>query len=327
MRYLTSIFLVLGICYNAVAAECPDGYTLSDINNCTITCRAGYYVATPGAQCEKITDVYTYTDAPHTVAYGETSDAFLKKCPRTANGDRGSIPRSIGINASISSCNLYTYNVRMTEIDRYDKVNCTTDSIYGCVWLTHGTGGAACYYTTGADGAAIYDNRNVDPATGAVRLSCVGGSYLDTCDAGYYAPYINTSDGLQHHPCNPVGTSYWSPDGDLNRYECPPGTATCGFGECADSADDCVPYKTMKISGHGDVLLFPTARSEKPLVVRYGDGTKYYGMTTPATQPHGIHIKYPDGTVRTLLSPTDSFVKYYVGFNGGQSLENILMFD
>jgi len=311
VKYLASVFLVFGICFNAMCAECPDGYTFTNTNRCEITCQAGYYVASAGEQCRKITDIYTYTDQPHTITYGETSDAFLKKCPRTADGYYGWIPPSIGINDSINICILDKNNLRMTEKDQsYDGGICTTDSIGSCTWLTHGTGGAPCYYTTGPDGAAIYDNRRIDPATGESRRACVGGSSLTACDAGYYAPYISSGDGLQQHPCNPVGTSYWSPDGDLNRYECPTGTATCGFGECADSADDCLPYKTLKISGHGDVLLFPIKRSEHSLAVRDGNGTIYYGMTTPAAQPHGVHIKYPDGTIRTLLSPTDSFVKY-----------------
>ncbi len=217
--------------------------------------------------------------------------------------------------------------LRMSQRDRYSDVNCDTTDIHGCIWLTHGTGSAPCYYTTGADGAAIYDNQIIDPVTGEHRWGCVGGSVLTECDAGYYAPYLGTGSGLQHHPCNPVGTAYWSPDKDLNRYECPAGTATCGFGECADSADDCLPYKTMKIDGHGDILLWSVKRSQKALAVMFPDGSVYYGMMTPVAQPRGLHVQSTDGKVYTVLSPADSFVTYSHKNYDGTILTDTLMFD
>lgn len=316
MKYLIIICcLTIGVSHDAlcateVATGCVDGYTLTDDFYCKITCQPGYYVATPGGQCIRITERTTYTDAPHTIAYGETSDAFLKKCPKSASGGLNVYIPDVWLHSSITYCTDWVENLRMSQKDRYESVNCDTANIYSCYWKTHGVGAAQCYYTTGTDGSAIYDNQRTDPVTGEGRRECVGGSYLYECDAGYYAPYQSTGDALQHHPCNPVGTAYWSPAKDINRYECPVGTATCGFGECADSADDCLPYKTLKISGHGDILLWSEPRSEKSLAVMYPDGTIYYGMMTPAAQPRGLHIKYPDGKIYTVLSPTDSFVTY-----------------
>lgn len=321
MKYLIIICLTVGICGHALCAECPAGYTQTDAGNCTITCQPGYFVEFPGAKCTKITEGSTYTDAPHTLSYGETSATFLKKCPRSADGSSAYIPDA-HMHNSVSFCLTHATNIRMSQQDRYGRNNCNTSDIHSCVWLTHGVGSAACYYTTGTDGAAIYDNQKTDPATGESRRACTGSSALSECDAGYYAPYLHTGDGLQYHPCNPVGTAYWSPDKDLNRYECPAGTATCGFGECADSADDCLPYKRLAMDGHGDILLWQVRRSEKSLAVKYPDGKIYYGMITPVAQAHGLNIAHPDGKTYTVLSPTDSFVPYDSGDN-----TDILMYD
>ena len=74
--------------HDAVYADtCADGYTWNTTTlQCEITCSAGYYIATAGGTCVPFPggDVY-YMDVAQTVAYGETSESFRKKCYVSTN--------------------------------------------------------------------------------------------------------------------------------------------------------------------------------------------------------------------------------------------------
>ena len=295
------------------AAECDNkpGYYVNDAGECVTHCNPGYYVPTPGAQCTRVTQPGNhYVDTAHDVKYGETSTNMLKQCPSTADGRIGFIPDSTlsWIGTSIDSCILFVSGLS------FSRSNCVANPsvVTECTYETHGVGTAPCYYTTGDDGAAIYDNRHTDPATGASRNICVGGSTLTACDAGWYASVIESPRGLQHHPCAPVGTGYWSPAGDLKRYPCPANTATCGWGDCAASADDCKPYRTLHTSTGVELMLQPRQRMSPALAVRMPDDTVWYSLSDAGARDDHVNIEY-NGAPHALVNPLDLFLSYPEG--------------
>ena len=132
-------------------------------------------------------------------------------CPgddmRYACPDGGFIPQVLQPSTTIKRCIKHVGNTRLVS-DLSECRGTETLCYKTSGQATHGTGSAPCYYSTKTN---QYDN------TGT---GCVGGSILETCDAGYYASYINKTSALKDHPCNPVGAGYYSPDGDLYRYAC-----------------------------------------------------------------------------------------------------------
>ena len=303
------ILLCLFVPILAHADTCPDGYTKQENGDCTILCAAGYRVENAGELCTEINYSTYYAPNAHTVKYGETSEPYLKPCPATADGTRGIIPVAPGqtLGASASGCFIYV-SVRYDASDRGNCVVIPTKP-YGCHYESHGDLFAACYYTTGEDGNAIYDKHTTDPATGASRRGCVGCTYIKTCDAGYYA--TKTSDcGVSpfQMPCSAVGHEYYSPDGDLNRYPCPENTATCGYGECAKSIDDCKPYRTLKSASGISLILQPDKSTTPALAVRMPDGTTWYGATDAGARNTHVNITY-QGNPYAVVKPMDLFIE------------------
>lgn len=285
---------------NAVA-ECTDGYSMNDAGGCVAECAPGYYVATAGTPCVKITgSLPIYTDTLHVVKYGETSGDNVKHCPRGDDMCHDvTIPSSL-VHDNINNCVCSRGGVRYTI---------SGDDIRWHNWnSTHGIGQQSCYYTTGTDGNAIYDNQQRDPTTGEKRKACVGSATLDWCDAGYWSDKKHDGESLQNFPCLPVGAGYYSPDGDLERYACPDGTATCGYGDWAASVSDCVPYKTLKIAGdYPDIMLISREQVDARLHVRMPDGALYHGILTNGARSGHIAVRMSDGAVMSLVNPLEQF--------------------
>ncbi len=77
-------------------------------------------------------------------------------------------------------------------------------------------------------------------------IACGGGYYFVGNSDSEDLPVIETIQDTVGNICIPVETGYWSPPTDLEgeemgleRYACPSGTSTTGYGTGADSADDC----------------------------------------------------------------------------------------
>ena len=139
---------------------------------------------------------------------------------------------------------------------------------------------------------------------------------MKSCDAGFYAQKTKTGYSGRYFPCSPVGTEYYSPDGDLARYPCPTGTMTCGYGDCADSIDDCVPYKIL----HIDDLAIRVAASKyttPALNIKMPDGNVFYGYTVVGDFSPALNFRAPSGSVYSVINPLDEFERvlipaYYV---------------
>ena len=283
-------FIIIGFIFAITAAradDCPTGYSiLDDSGLCKVQCNAGYYVATAGATCIALNATNKYTNA-HTVAYGEVSTT--ETCP---NG--GSIPTGYNNGGHIlSNCVKGVYNLRYT----YNNGTCVAYR-----YSTHGTGFAQCYYMCDSNGICGYDrvDSNGNP------LRCVGGSTLQTCDAGYYAAVVVNGLALQDHPCRPVGMGYYSPDGDLNRYACPENTATCGRGDCAAAASDCVPYRTLHIGSQIEIKMPARQYTEPSLVARMSDGVQYYAQSSSRNIEHGLKVRFNNQTY-SIINAEDDF--------------------
>lgn len=306
-KFLFGILLsVLMYCapFVANAVTCPDGYSVIDDSGlCKVECPDGWYVKNAGEPCAQITGSTPYYVAKHTVVYGETSGNNVKKCPSPdmekndviANPTM-MIPETLD-HSSINQCILSRLRVRYT-----------TEEGYSPSQISHGVLLAPCYYTTGDDGNAIYDDRRKDPVTGETRMGCVGGSAVISCDAGYYAHCTSTGNGPYDMGCQPVGYNYYSPDGDLTRYPCPAGTMTCGYGDCADSIEDCVPYKTLHV-GNDVSLVMATEKYVSPsLAIMDDDNVVYYAQTTNKKIP-GMHVRLlgTDNIEYTVINPLEQF--------------------
>jgi hypothetical protein len=277
-KYLLLIAIVSS---TAFADECPDGYAiLDDSGLCKIECAAGYYIATAGATCTKLTSRYHYIGA-HMVIYGEVSEPI--KCPTDGVTARHS---------DVYFCHKWVSDLRYTSTNS----NCLAYN-----YSTHGTGSAYCYWRCDSFGVCGYDR--LDNAGNP--LECVGNHEIQTCDAGYYARIVANDDALQNTPCVPVGMGYYSPDGDLNRYACPENTVTCGRGTCAASVDDCVSYKTLHV-GETEIKM-PSRRYTTPsLVAQMPDGNLYYAQSSARDIAHGLKIRYNNQTY-TILNAEDDF--------------------
>ena len=302
MRKILLIFSA----FAAVAAhadDCATGYTWNTTTaQCEITCNPGYYVATAGGECVPLSIGSYYIDTAHTVAYGDVTPESVKKtCPCDADGKCGSFHWVFddGGHNSIKHCWLFRDGIRFVgDVNQADGINTMYAYRFANSSPTHGTGHAPCYYYSGDDGSAIYSDSSSD--------GCVGSSTLRTCDAGYWTDTITTGDALQKHPCNPVGTGFYSPDGDLNRYPCPDGTISGGFGDAADDISDCVPYKTLHISDDVEIQMPTVPRSEHNLIILM-NGVKYYGKTTTAYVYNRMHFQTETGEIYTLINPLDEF--------------------
>ena len=307
MRILLALIFIMAT-NAAFGADCVNGYTPDTNGECVTHCEPAYYVPTPGAACTHVAiyDSY-YVDTAHTVKYGETSTHLLKQCPATADGRRGYIP-SDTTGSSIAHCFIQMHDVRYTAADRGD---CVAGGATSCDYETHGVASAPCYYTTGPDGSAIYDKQTRDPVTGEWRWNCVGATKLISCDAGWYDPYdgaLMPNTPTRYAPCQPVGADHYSPDGDLNRYPCPEKTATCGYGDCAKSVEDCKPYKTIMTSTGVSLMMQPDQRTTPTLVVQMPDGSKWYGQSDAGARNNHINIEY-FGTPYALVNPMDLFTE------------------
>ncbi len=288
---------------------CPDGYSNSedaagghvDITSCVAECAAGYYVPSPGEPCTEITGSVPYYTAAHTVAYGDTSGDNYKKCPAPAPNSPGGyifIPNTIAnSHTNIKYClrnpvpMRYTYNP--------DTQYCE-NGICAPKQTTHGILENPCYYTSGDDGNAIYDDNRPND-----RWGCVGGATLLSCDAGFWAPVSHISGSGHFLSCQPVGTDYWSPDGDLARYPCPDGTMTIGYGVGAANVNDCVPYKNLHI-GDMTLQMSSTKYTTPALHIQLPDGNKYYGYMISGARDGTLNIGLPGGQYG-VINPLDQF--------------------
>lgn len=310
---LAALFMVVVMPANA--DDCPDGYSIIDDSGlCKIECPDGYRVVNAGEKCAQIIGNTPYYAAKHTVMYGETSGDNVKKCPEpdpnandVPSGSYVRMPSSLN-HSSITLCGIDIKNIRYTTEDG----DAPSD-------ISHGVLRAPCYYTTGDDGHAIYDKRRRDPVTGESRRGCVGGTVVISCDAGYYAQCTYTGGGAYEMGCEPVGYNYYSPDGDLKRYPCPDGTMTCGYGDCADSIDDCVPYKTLHI-GEDTILVMGTEKYMSPSLVVRVDNTNYYAQSTTEniSSPH-LRFMGDDGIKHTVINPLEQFKTVVRSFSGNYS--------
>ncbi len=287
MSHKGIFFIILVAHCAAFADDCPTGYSvLDDSGLCKIQCNAGYYVATAGGTCEPLNWVQYYIGA-NTVTYGEVSRPI--QCP-----DDGFIPSAWnnGGHSSISRCIKTIYGLRFVMHNKY----CSSPN-----YSTHGTGIAPCYWRCNQDNECGYNA----PDPNGNPMGCVGGSELKTCDAGYYATIVSNGEGLQNHPCVPVGMGYYSPDGDLNRYACPENTVTCGRGDCAASVSDCVPYKTLHI---GEIeIKMPSRQYTTPsLAAAHPDGNVYYAQSSARNIAHGLKVKYNNQTY-SIINAEDDF--------------------
>ncbi len=265
--------------------------------SCTTQCDAGYYVPDVGDACTKIQGTIPYYAEAHSVAYGDTSGDNYKKCPDPAKNSAGG-----KVSNSIHTHVKYCLREAVPQQYVYDPTSAQYchDGICIHTQTTHGLGHSPCYYTSGEDGNAIYDDT---PRPSFYR--CVGNAVLDSCDAGYWAPLKMYGGGVHFLPCQPVETGYYSPDGDLNRYPCPDGTMTVGFGDGAATAADCVPMRKLHM-GDKTVPLAARKYSRPALATQMSDGSRYYGYMIAGTQSGTMNAQLPTGTY-SLISPLDQF--------------------
>ncbi|MBP3397688.1 MAG: hypothetical protein J6K82_02050 [Alphaproteobacteria bacterium] len=289
---------------------CVDGYYLNDTGTeCITVCEPGYYVKNVGEVCQELPtgySAYYYTDTAHVVTYGETSDKYLKQCPRTADGRQGHVS-SYGA-TTIENCLLMMSNLRYLVLGQ----SCPDDGSV-CQYFkktsmnhapTHGMIQAPCYYLSGDDGDAIY----AEMPGYADGGRCVGGSILTSCDSGFYAEIeMSSSVGPSRLPCVPVGVGYYSPHGDIKRYECPSGTATCGYGECADDVSDCVQYKTLKMSNNLSLIASSVKYTTPALTLKSGDSL-YFVQAYSGWVANTLHV-LQDGVLYSLINPLDKFTQ------------------
>lgn len=214
----------------------------------------------------------------------------------------------------ISDCVVWRSNIRYVA----DVAECG-DNLYCVQWIrgygliTHGTLTAPCYYNhTDENGNAIYNGARYDPITGEARRGCTGNSIITSCDAGYWTPYPQNQDVAAYdNACVPVGTGYWSPDGDLLRYPCPDGTVSGGYGTAADAESDCVLYKTLNTSTGLKLELRPYKISSPALHVEMQDGSMWYGeLATFSVAASALRLRNADGIEYFVINPLDKFNIY-----------------
>ncbi len=294
----------------SACTPCPDGYSNSedaagghvDITSCVAECAAGYYVPSPGEPCTEITGSVPYYTAAHTVTYGDTSGDNYKKCPDVAPGDTWytwiDIPDVKG-HTTVNSC--LRHNVRLRHTYDPKQPSCR-NGICIAQQTTHGIVNNPCYYTSGDNGNAVYDNNVLT----SDQTGCVGGSSLISCDAGFYAPVKIWNGAGPYQSCQPVGNGYWSPDGDLARYPCPDGTMTIGYGVGAANVNDCVPYKNLHI-GDMTLQMSSTKYTTPALHIQLPDGNKYYGYMISGARDGTLNIGLPGGQYG-VINPLDQFM-------------------
>ncbi len=267
--------------------------------SCTTQCNAGYYVPNVGDACTQIQGDIPYYAESHTVAYGDTSGDNYKKCPDPAPGQgTGDLYSSdIWRHTSVNYCALrgvpmvYTYNPEIKFCRDGDCISQQT---------THGVVKNTCYYTSGDDGMAIYDDTVINDGRG-----CEGESSLVSCDAGFWAPVRSYAHAGYFLGCQPVGVGYYSPDGDLNRYPCPDGTMTVGFGNGAAAASSCMPYRKLH-AGDKTLQLSAQQYTTPALAVQMPDGARYYGYMIAGGRGDAINMAMPAG-VYSIINPLDQF--------------------
>ena len=287
------IFLILvtvSLVTPVFAVDCADGYSDNGNGVCIATCAPGYRVENVGDPCTQITGTDPiYTDTTHTVIYGETSGDNVKTCP-PAPADNPCT--EIRIPASISHTtrlNCLCDNM----INRFEYGQGRTN--YGLSVATHGTASTACYYRCYHD-ECYYGAKY-----------CVNGVQFITCDAGFYSVMGNEymEGEMASIGCMPVGINYYSPDGDLNRYPCPDGTITTGYGDGAKSIDDCKPYKTLNIGNDNQIMMTSVKQTNPTLAILY-NGDVFYAAATTLPHTNTMHFLLND-TVYSVVNPLDQF--------------------
>lgn len=306
MKVFVALALLICVPIRVYAADCADGYSVVDSSGlCKAYCGPGYWIETPGEACKKVKTGTSapahYVDTAHYVAYGDvTPDSIYKQCPHPGTDkvylDGPFISPTIELANNVNLCYVTVSKLRFQASDKGGTCP-TNDSGGRATCPTHGTIQANCYYESGADGSAVYGNNSV--------YRCVGNSYLETCDAGFYAS-VRVAGMPQDHPCDPVGTGYYSPAGDLDRYPCPANTASCGYGDCAASASDCVAYKTLNVGGNISIVMSQAYRSSPSLAVRGDDGVVWYAQTAPGTKSGFLSLSYGGNTWR-VINPLERF--------------------
>lgn len=287
---------------------CASGYALNDDGQCVAHCLAGWYVADAGQPCVEIKRGSPYYSAAHDVVYGDTSGDNYKKCPdpdpNTPGGYVFINSAGVDYNRQTDIRHCFRTDVPVRYFENVNRRYC--DGNGNCIhqMTTHGVVNNPCPYQYGDDGTAVYGEGEEYP--------CYGGSTnMKSCDAGFYAQKTKTGYSGRYFPCSPVGTEYYSPNGDLARYPCPTGTMTCGYGDCADSIDDCVPYKIL----HIDDLAIRVAASKyttPALNIKMPDGNVFYGYTVVGDFSPALKFRAPSGGVYSVINPLDEFERVLI---------------
>jgi hypothetical protein len=125
---------------------------------------------------------------------------------------------------------------------------------------------------------------------------------LTHCPCGYYWPgYPTPSPTPIDGEC--VGDDYYSPNGDVQRYQCLSGTKTSGCGTCACASGDCKAYVKLRNSATPSAPIFraDTNVGHPRMGISY-NSTNYYRPLTTTPVSGGIVLSV--GGVNHYLSET-----------------------
>ena len=249
MRFVFVLFLVVVYVWDVYAvtsSQCSAGYYINDLYECEI-CPMGYY-------CNGV-------DAPFVCPPG----------PAVPGEWWGASAIGVGT-GTVEDCAIsYVYGNIPYSVSEVMTLSDDTVLIdYPDVVIAF-----ALVLEAFIEGVPIIENSNYVADTG---MNILGGGVLTlqwvseenkyiflwspmTCNRGYWAEnglkdnffdvfVVESLDGMQPYLCQPVGREYWGTGsfvdiengeiygGDI-RNACPVGTYTTGFGEGADSEDDC----------------------------------------------------------------------------------------
>ncbi|MBR5904329.1 MAG: InlB B-repeat-containing protein [Alphaproteobacteria bacterium] len=204
-----------------------------------------------------------------------------------------------GITSNQNSTSMYDCKIVIepaTYMDENGVVQeCVSD--FYCPGKTYSYNEANTFFEELFDfGAGIYEcPANTTSNASLTSCDCATGYVMDSntsqcvesCGAGLYLPSGASA-------CIAVGSGYYSPLSDQNRYPCPVGLTTTGSGIGADELGDC--GRVLHIAGT-NMRLRSIKKTIPSLNIKFGGNTYYGSMTTIPTNINAntdkkLHVKY-----------------------------------
>ena len=254
--FLAFLFSFFYYSPSIAATTCSAGYYLSN-GVCNI-CPKGYYCS--GGTKDKVACI----DASYSDTAGATA---CKSCPT----------------ATKYKDLLYTYH--------YWSEDGLQDSIDGCHMFFNTTAVA----NGSVDSGAMLCYLGTDNDYGVSTRVCQVLTSKIKCNPGYwnnqneqsYAFYSNYTEMLASI-CTPVGSGFYSPADKITRTACDVGESTLGYGQFADSADDC--GRKLYV-GDTVIQLHGNKRTAPSLAISVGDKI-YYGNIDLTNSRGKLHLKH-----------------------------------